>query len=97
MSAAGELAAAVRRELAGAGDPDRAAGMRAYLRSALPCRGVPLPAIRAIVRRAAATHAPADRGSWEAATLDLWRDAAYREERHAAIALTGQPRFAIRE
>ena len=77
----------VRRALAAAADPERAAGQQAYMKSAMPYRGITLPALRRLLRPLLAEHPPADRGSWEATILELWDEAAFREERYAATAL----------
>jgi 3-methyladenine DNA glycosylase AlkD len=81
------LADAVRQGLAALADPVRAEGMRAYLKSSMPCLGVATPPRRALVREALADHPPAGAGPWLAAVLLLWREAAFREERHAALDL----------
>lgn len=82
-----DLVAAVRRTLAGGGDPVRAAAQQRYLRSELPLRGFRLPELRAVLRPVLAAHPLDDAGAWEATIRDLWDGAVYREERHAAIAL----------
>lgn len=89
MPADAALVAAVRRGLAELGDPVRAQGMQAYLKSAMPCRGVRLPQVRVLVRTVGAAHPLPDRASWAATVGELWDTATYREERYAAIALTG--------
>ena len=81
------LAVEVRRALAARADPAKAEPMRAYMKSAMPFLGVHTPARRAALAEALAASPPPDAGAWLAAILDLWRDAAYREERHAAIDL----------
>jgi 3-methyladenine DNA glycosylase AlkD len=85
----GDLAGAVRAALDGAGDPERARAQQAYMRSALPFRGVSSPELRRLLRPVLgdAGMAPADRAGWEAAVRGLWDRAAYREERYAAIAV----------
>ena len=89
-SAYADLAAGrIRSGLAAAADPVRGAGMQAYLKSALPCYGVRVPVQRRLVRGVATKHPPPDRASWEAAVRALWDEAAFREERQAAITLTG--------
>jgi 3-methyladenine DNA glycosylase AlkD len=88
------LVAAIRRALAEAADPVRAAGAQAYMKSAMPFRGVTAPAQRALYRAAFAAHLVADASTWRATALTLWREAAYREERYAAIELTGAKRYA---
>jgi 3-methyladenine DNA glycosylase AlkD len=80
---------AVRRALAGAADPVRAAGARAYMKSAMPFRGVTTPAQRALYREIFAAHPITSSSAWQATVLALWREAEYREERYAAIDLSG--------
>lgn len=84
------LVAAVRQVLAEHADPAQAPQMQAYMKSALPYHGVRLPAVRALVGQVSAAHPLSDRASWEAAVRELWDTATHREERYAAIALTGQ-------
>jgi 3-methyladenine DNA glycosylase AlkD len=79
----------LRRRIADAGDPDRAPQMQAYMKSALPFRGVSSVPLRAITREVVAAHPLPDRASWQAAVLELWDGAAYREERYAALAVAG--------
>lgn len=50
------------------------------MKSPLPFRGVSAVPLRAICREANAAHRLADRASWEAAVLELWDGAEYREE-----------------
>ena len=85
------LVAAVRAALSGAGDPVRAAGQQAYMKSAMPYRGITSPELRALLRPLLADPAlaPTTRVGWESAVRTVWDDAAYREERYAAIALSG--------
>jgi 3-methyladenine DNA glycosylase AlkD len=65
--------------------------MQAYLKSAEPCLGVRLPEVRRLVREAAQEHPPRSVADVQADAAALWREATHREERHAAIALTGLP------
>lgn len=85
------LVGAVRRALADAGDPVRAAGQQRYMKSAMPYRGLTSPELRALLRPLFAdlALAPSSRDGWEGDVRALWDGAAYREERYAAIALTG--------
>ncbi|HEX3591942.1 MAG TPA: DNA alkylation repair protein [Pseudonocardiaceae bacterium] len=85
----GELVTAVRSALADAGDPVQAERMRAYMKSAMPYRGVPSPVRTRLTRPLFAQHPMADRDTWLAAVLTLWREAGYREERYVAIDLAG--------
>ncbi|MBB4682999.1 DNA alkylation repair protein [Amycolatopsis jiangsuensis] len=90
MTADSKLVAAVRSGLAELADADRAPAMQAYMKSEMPFRGVPKP-LRAILTRAVfAKHPLPDRVSFIATVLELWREAGYREERYAAIALCGE-------
>lgn len=79
------LVAAVRDGLAALADPVRASSMQAYMKSAMPYRGVPTPARRRLVRAVLAERMPSDRMTWEATVRDLWDRAAYREERYVAV------------
>ena len=85
------LVAAVRAALAGAGDPERALAQQAYMKSALPYRGLTSAELGALLRPLLAdpSLAPATRAEWEAGVRALWDHPAYREERYAAHALTG--------
>jgi 3-methyladenine DNA glycosylase AlkD len=58
--------------------------MQAYLKSAMPCLGVQTPALRLVVREALGADPPVD---WREALLTLWREAEFREERFAALAV----------
>lgn len=82
-----ELVEAVRRGLAEAADPDRAAAMQAYMKSAMPFHGVPAPAARRVFRAALGAHPVADRETWTDTVRELWDGATHREERYAALAL----------
>ncbi len=77
-----------------AADPVRAPQQQAYMKSDLPFFGVGVPECRRIARAAFRAHPLADSAAWEAAILDLWRNAAHREERYAAVELLVFPRYA---
>jgi 3-methyladenine DNA glycosylase AlkD len=79
----------LRRELKAAGDPVRAAGAQAYAKSSMPFHGVPAVPLRAICKAAFRDVAFADAEEWRDAALGIWRGALFREERYAAIELTG--------
>lgn len=89
LSAQPSLLLLVRREFARLGDPRRAAGQQAYMKSAMPYRGVPMPPIRATCRKLFADLAFPTRAVWTGSVLSLWRGAKFREERYAAVELTG--------
>ena len=84
-----DLVRLVRERIASAADPDRAEPMRAYMKSALPYRGVTSVPLRAITREVVPAYPLPDRAGWESAVLELWDAAAYREERYAALAVAG--------
>ena len=83
----------VRRRIAGAADPDRAPGMQAYMKSTMPYRGVTSAPLRMILKEALAAHPLPDRAAWDAGVRALWDDAAYREERYAAMALASHRHY----
>lgn len=89
-----ELVEAVRAGLAAAGDPERAVGQQRYMKSAMPYRGVRQSEMVRLTRGLFAEHVLPDRSSWETAVRALWDEAEYREERYAAIALTGYRGYA---
>lgn len=78
---------ALRRELAAAGDPERAASQQRYMKSELPYFGLASPQLKALLRPHLALYSPADRGEWEADVRRLWDGATHREERYVALAL----------
>jgi 3-methyladenine DNA glycosylase AlkD len=82
---------AVCRELKKAGDPARAAGQQAYMKSAMPFRGVTAPDLKATLRPLLADPAYrlVERDEWEATIRGLWDGAQFREERYAALAISG--------
>ena len=84
----GRVLAAVRTGLRERADPVRAAGAGAYLKSTIPCLGVRVPEVRQIVSAAAAGTPFDSPDQLRATALELWRGAAAREERYAAIDLT---------
>lgn len=77
--------------LAAAGDPARAAGQQAYMKSEMPYRGVTSTELRSLLKPLLTDPAlrPRTREEWEATVLDLWDGAQFREERYAAAALLG--------
>jgi 3-methyladenine DNA glycosylase AlkD len=87
------VAEEIRRRLAAAADPERAPAMQAYMKSALPFRGVTAVPLRRLCRDVFTDMPLEDEAEWRTAVLMLWDDAGYREERHAALELTGQRRY----
>lgn len=82
----------LRKALAAAGNADDAVAMQAYMKSEMPYHGVKKAAQKSVLRALLAEH---PKLSWEQASSlaqALWRSATHREERYAAIALTGLTR-----
>ena len=71
---------AVRAALAATGDPERAVQQQAYMKSDLPYVGLSAPELRALLKPILAEHRFVDRGSWEAAALELWEGNRSMEE-----------------
>jgi 3-methyladenine DNA glycosylase AlkD len=63
--------------------------MQAYMRSAMPYLGVPVPVTRRLTKQAAAANPPADLADLVRLAMRLWRSAEFREERYAATELAG--------
>lgn len=92
MHAETELHKKLYVALCAAADPSKAAGMQAYMKSAMPYLGVSAVPMRAVCKRIFSAHPIDDADVWQADVLDLWRNASYREERYAAIELSGEKR-----
>ncbi len=86
----------IRVELQRLADPERAPQMQAYMKSAMPYYGVPVPIVRSTVRRLLreSPEAITSWPSWCTVIRRLFDEASYREERYAALAVAGAPRFA---
>lgn len=97
MTASHRLATRIRTALREAAVPALAAGQQAYMKSAMPFLGVRVPTVRALVRQVAgrqvagSTADLVDAAVLQDAALQLWREAGYREERYAALALMALP------
>ncbi|ADJ47789.1 DNA alkylation repair enzyme [Amycolatopsis mediterranei S699] len=89
MSADERLVKAIRAGLADLADPAKAPAMQAYMKSAMPFRGVAKPERSALLKRVLAEHTLPDRVTFSATVLELWRTAEFREERYAAVDLSG--------
>jgi 3-methyladenine DNA glycosylase AlkD len=77
--------------LASAGDPERARGQQAYMKSALPFHGVRVPEVRRIAKATATAHPLRHRDELESVVLDIWRRATHREQRYAATDIVYLP------
>ena len=84
-----EALATIRAALEDQADAGRGAGAQAYMKSAIPSLGVRVPEVRRLTLAAAAAHPFDSLEQLRATVLDLWRGATVREERYAAIDLTG--------
>jgi 3-methyladenine DNA glycosylase AlkD len=71
------------------GDPASAPAMQAYMKSSMPYHGVPTPPTRALCKRVFADVDLPSAADWRREVLTIWRGAQFREERYAAIELTG--------
>jgi 3-methyladenine DNA glycosylase AlkD len=83
------LLARIRSELERVADPSRAAGMQAYMKSAMPYLGVSAVPFRKTMKPILAELSFDSFEEWRAAVLAIWRGAKFREERYAAVELTG--------
>lgn len=83
------LSAAVLARLEQAADPARAPGMRAYMKSAMPYLGVSAVPLRQVCKVLFKDLSWPDSAAWQRDVLTIWRGAEFREERYAAIELTG--------
>jgi len=73
--------------MAGAADPARAPGMKAYMKSTMPYYGLKSAQVDQISKKVFGEHAFPSCQEWGAAVVELWRAARFREERYAAIRL----------
>ena len=88
-----DLVTEIRQALAEHADPAKAQGMKRYMKSGMPYRGVQTLLLRRICKEVFRRHPIQDKEDWLTAALDLWRNASYREERYAAIELAGAKRY----
>ena len=87
------LIAAVGAALDARADPDRARAQQAYMKSVMPYRGLGASALRTVLRDVFAAHPIPERATWATTVRALWDQAAFREERYAAIALVRRPAY----
>ncbi|HYD11514.1 MAG TPA: DNA alkylation repair protein [Allosphingosinicella sp.] len=84
-----QLAETLRAGLAAVADPNRAPGMQAYMKSAMPYLGVSAVPLRQVCKAVFKDRSWPDSTAWQKDVLALWRGATHREERYAAIELSG--------
>ena len=73
---------------------EHAAGAQRYMKSEMPYYGIKTEALRKACNEVFARHPLDGFGAWRDAVLTLYRGAKHREERYAAIQLTGLDRYA---
>jgi 3-methyladenine DNA glycosylase AlkD len=83
----------IRSRLHEAADPTRAPQMQAYMKSSMPYLGVASPVHKRLCKEALRAHRLESFDEWTSVALELWRGARFREERYAAIAVTGAPQY----
>lgn len=85
----------VRSALADAADPEKAAGMQAYIKTDMPFYGVQKPQRAPILRTIKRDFAPDSRANYEALVTALW-ELPHREEKYLAQAVaTAFPPFIV--
>ena len=77
----------LRSALKRVADPRRAPEMQRYMKSVIPYHGVPLPVCRRVFKHTFADLEFDGANSWKTTVLYIWRNARFREEWYAAIAL----------
>jgi len=78
--------------MAAAANPERARGMRAYMKSTMPYYGINMPEVRAITRRVF-DSAPMTCDELREVASILWAGARYREERYSVQIVLAQKRY----
>jgi 3-methyladenine DNA glycosylase AlkD len=91
VAADAELIEAVRSALRHAAQPELAQPMQAYMKSETPFLGVRVPVMRSLTRAEAKRRPFTSSADLIDTVRRLWREAGYREERYAAIALLDTP------
>jgi 3-methyladenine DNA glycosylase AlkD len=79
----------VRAGLLALAAPEKAAAMRAYMKSEMPYLGVTAVPLRKLCKMLFADLRYETADAWQDDVLALWRGARFREERYAALALSG--------
>lgn len=74
-------------------NPERAAAMQAYMKSAMPYYGLSLPQVRGVCKAVFSERELSSCTEWQKAVLELWRGARRREERYAALYLLRSKRY----
>ncbi|GAA2809710.1 DNA alkylation repair protein [Kitasatospora sp. CM 4170] len=91
------LADRLRSELEDSAVPGRAEGEKAYLKSELEHLGVPLPAMRTLVRNFVRRHPGLDRETLLELTEELWAPPVHESRSCAALLLENRADLLVRE
>jgi 3-methyladenine DNA glycosylase AlkD len=83
---------AIRSGLAARANAEKAKGMQAYMKSAMPYYGVQSTPLRELCR-SVFPQFELSFEEWRTTVLTLWDEAHYREERYAALELLGDRRY----
>ena len=89
MAADRELIETMRAGLKAVANPSRSAAAEAYMKSTMPFLGTMAGPMRNVANEVAAAQPLKSRAAWRDTCLALWREATYREERYAALELSG--------
>jgi 3-methyladenine DNA glycosylase AlkD len=84
-----QLIDALGESLRSAANPSKAPAMQAYMKSQMPCLGISYEPLRKLCKEVLAAHPLTTFDQFHDTILHLWRTAKYREERYAAIELSG--------
>src|ERR1700712_4320180 len=79
----------IRRALEAVAEPAQAPAMQAYMKSSMPYLGVSTVPRRAALKPIFADLDWPDSAAWQRDVRTIWRGADFREERYAALELTG--------
>lgn len=85
-----DLVRILRDGLTARADPGAASAMQAYMKSAMPFRGVPKPGRQQLLADALRQAPPIDASALREAADRLWAEAEVREERYLALSLVGR-------
>lgn len=87
------MADAMRAELAAIAEPERASAQQAYMKSAMPYRGVGLPGVRRTVSGVLRAVPGLTLDEVHALASELWDGAEFREDRYCAMQVLDWPKY----
>ncbi len=88
-----QLIGGLHQSLRDQADSGHARKMRAYLKSEMPLLGIRTGPLRQTCRPFTSESPLAEFEEWRECILRLWREAEFREERHAAIEIARSRRY----